>query len=175
MRLKRFYKGLLLSAIALTLVNLGTAQSVLEATVTAEVVDILNVAEINSLNFGRFAPEEEGGEITITPEGVRTSKGTVVLSSGEFNAATFRIHGTPDAVVSVLLPQSSIPLINPVTGKEMLIESWTASDLVSESKSVVLGNGALTLNVGATLIVGTIGENPSGHYSGRYEVVFTYN
>jgi hypothetical protein len=153
----------------------GFAQSVVEATAVAEVVDVLKATEVNSLNFGKFTPEEEGGEITITPNGVRISRGTVILGSGEYNAASFRLYGEPEAVVSLVLPQTSTALINTVTGKQMLVDNWTTNELVNNMMSLVLTNGSVTLNIGATLRVGTIEDNPVGRYSGKYEITFTYN
>ena len=119
----------------------GLAQSVVEATAIAEVVEVLKATEVNSLNFGKFTPVEEGGKIAITPNGVRISRGTVMLGTGEYNAASFRLYSEPEAVVSLVLPQTSTALINTVTGNQILVDNWTTNKLVSKIMSLILQMG----------------------------------
>ncbi len=168
-----------LTVIVLAVINLTTgglyAQSSVEATAIAEVVDVLKASEVHSLNFGKFTPEEQGGEIIITPDGVRRSNGTVSLSGGIFNPASFQLFGQPDAPVSILLPQSTVVLTNSITGKQMEVYDWTIGGGISLMGTVVLTKGSAIMNIGATLKVGTISDNPVGQYSGSYIIIFSYN
>ena len=55
-------------------------QSVVTAQAVAEVIEALTATETSQLNFGKFTPEVQGGLIIVSPEGARSSTGTVVLS-----------------------------------------------------------------------------------------------
>lgn len=150
------------------------AQSVITANMKAEIVESLSAIEGTVLNFGRFSPEETGGEIVISPDGSRRSSGTVILGGGLYNQATFYVTGQPQYNVAVSLPQIPSTLTNLINGKTMQVYRWTSSPSF-DSDITLPSNGALNLNMGATLKVGDLNENPVGPYSGTYMIVFSYN
>lgn len=150
------------------------AQASVTARASAEIITSISALEGAILNFGRFSPEEEGGEVVVSPDGARHSSGTVVLSGGLYNQAIFYITGQPEYNVAISLPTMPTMLTNLVNGKTMQIHKWTSSPSL-ESDITLPTNGALNLNMGATLKVGGLNDNPVGIYSGTYIITFSYN
>lgn len=161
----------LLMAVSL---NNARAQASVSAHATAEVIQALTATETAELNFGRFSPETAGGEVKLTPLGVRSSSGTVALSGGTHNAASFYITGQYDVTVSIKLPTGPAILTNSVSSKTMEVYKWESVPNAGLGVGV-LNNGSLTVNVGATLKVGNMIDNPVGIYTGTYSITFAYN
>lgn len=169
----------LLIASTLTLTTMLLALSVygqvsVTAHASAEVIQALAATEGSALNFGRFSPESTGGEIRLTPDGVRSSTGSVSLSGGLYNPASFNLSGQPDFSIVVNLPVAPVLLTNITNGKTMTVINWESNPSVSSSIKIP-SSGVLTLNVGATLRVGNMVDNPVGMYSGTYVITFSYN
>ena len=152
----------------------AAAQASVNATVTAQVIAALTATETAQLNFGRFSPETEGGLIIITPEGVRTAQGTVILGGGPHNSASFYITGEYDATFSVTLPSGPAILTNILNAKTMQVTNWQ-SNPTPGTASGKLSGGAMTVHVGAVLNVGDMYANPVGIYTGIYAITFSYN
>lgn len=150
------------------------AQASVTAHATAEVVEALTAMEIATLNFGRFSPETSGGEIKLSVDGTRTATGTVNLAGGAYNAAIFYLTGQSNATVTIILPSASAMLTNSANGKTMEVTKWEAFPPAGLGAGV-LSQGLLSLNVGATLKVGSLLNNPVGIYAGTYAVTFSYN
>lgn len=164
--------------VAIILIGVSTGISAQSASVTsyatAEVITALAATETASLNFGRFSPETSGGEIRLTPDGVRVATGSVVLSGGAFNPAIFYLTGQQQSTVTISLPSAPAVLINAATGKTMEVYNWE-SNPPGGLGAGVLTQGWLNLNLGATLKVGSVIDNPVGIYTGTYVVTFSYN
>lgn len=152
----------------------ATAQSSVSAHAVAEVIEALTATESAELNFGRFSPETAGGEVKLTPNGVRSSAGTVVLSGGIHNAASFYITGQYDATLSITLPSSPAILTNVSSAKTMTVSAWESEPPAGIGTGVLAG-GSLAVNIGATLTVGSMNDNPVGIYAGTYSITFAYN
>jgi hypothetical protein len=162
-------------ALLLGLNSLGAiAQASVSAHATAEVIEALTATETSQLNFGRFSPETQGGKVILTPEGVRSTEGTVVLGGGEHNSASFYITGEYDATFSITLPTGSATLTNTVNAKTMLVSDWRSYPAPGIGVGILPG-GATTVRVGAALTVGDMLSNPLGIYVGVYEITFAYN
>jgi len=151
------------------------SQVSINAHASAEVIQALIASETAALNFGRFSPEAAGGEIRLSPEGIRSSTGSVSLGGGLYNPAIFNVSGQPDFNLVVNLPANPILLTNSTNGKTMQIYNWVSIPAISSSGIKIQSSGLLTLNVGATLKVGSMNDNPVGMYNGTYAVTFSYN
>jgi hypothetical protein len=173
--MKKSTLSFILSVIAVFVTSVfAKAQSSVTAHATAEVIQALAATEGSALNFGRFSPESSGGEIRLTPDGVRSSTGSVALSGGLYNPASFYITGQPDFSIVINLPTAPILLTNSVNGKTMTVLNWES--IPSTASSIKIQNsGILNINIGATLRVGNMIDNPVGLYSGTYIVTFSYN
>ncbi len=150
-------------------------QATLTASVYAEVTEILTASETDQLNFGRFAPEDEGGKVIITPEGMRTAQGRVYLAHGDFHSpGRFKVVGIPNANISIELPVGDVMLSNQNSGQYMLVHEWVTMPPASENVKIK-ENGSLEISLGATLTVGPIDKNPVGMYAGTFSLTFAYN
>lgn len=150
------------------------AQASVSAHATAEVILALTATEKAALNFGRFSPETTGGLIILTPDGVRSSSGTIALSGGTHNAASFYITGQYDATVTIIIPSAPAVLTNSVSSKTMEVSNWESFPAAGIGVGVLIGE-SLAVNIGATLKVGNMIDNPVGIYAGTYAITFSYN
>lgn len=150
------------------------AQASVSGYASAEVIQAITATETAALNFGRFSPETAGGEVRLSPDGVRSASGTVALSGGSYNAAIFYLTGQYEAAVTVNLPTAPALLTNKANGKTMQVTNWVSFPAAGLGAGV-LTDGLLALNVGATLKVGNMKDNPAGIYSGTYAITFSYN
>jgi hypothetical protein len=176
---KAISKRLILLSLAVALLfgipaRKAKGQSSLTAHATAEVIEALTATETAELNFGRFSPETAGGIVKLTPKGIRSSAGTVALSGGTHNAASFYITGQYDATVTITLPSTPAILTNSISSKTMEVSNWESFPAAGLGVGV-LTEGKLDVNVGATLTVGNMNDNPVGIYEGTYSITFSYN
>lgn len=141
----------------------------LSATVVAQVKPPrpINVTVTQNLGFGVFYHGALGGSVSITPDGVRSATGDVVLLiSGLYFAAIYRITGPPGTVVSLLNgPDVLLPGSGGGTLSLHIGNSIPASPFV-------LTPGPFLVNVGGTLTVGNSAANPPGSYSGTFNITF---
>ncbi|MFN2314587.1 MAG: DUF4402 domain-containing protein, partial [Bacteroidales bacterium] len=63
--------------------------------ITAQVITTLAAVETSQMNFGRFSPGPQGGELILTPENNISVMGSVWPGSGTHNAASFYVTGDP--------------------------------------------------------------------------------
>jgi len=157
--------------------NLG-AQSGQEFTVTghitAEVIPVFSASESSQMNFGRFSPGPQGGELILTPQSTISVMGSVFAQAGLHNAASFYISGNEDAAFSITLPPSPVLLTNVNNSRTMMVERWV-SHPSSGTGTGMLQNGFQMVYVGANLKVGTLIDNPVGIYTGTYTITFDFN
>jgi hypothetical protein len=150
------------------------AQATVTAQVFAEVIPALTATEIAQLNFGRFSPETQGGAVLVTTDGSRSVTGTVALSGGTHNPATFYITGENGATYSIMLPTGPAILKNTNNSKTMQVTNWISSPAQGIG-SGLLTQGSQEVKIGATLMVGSMEDNPVGIYTGTYAITFGYN
>jgi len=150
------------------------AQTTISAQAFAEVIEAVTATETSQLNFGRFAPNNQGGAIRISPQGDRNAVGSLALGGGTYNPASFYITGQPGSSFSITLPSTPAVLTNVSKAKTMLVSQWESIPPAGIGAGVLEG-GSLAVNVGATLTVGSMDDNPVGIYSGTYSIVFAYN
>jgi hypothetical protein len=150
------------------------AQSSITAQAYAEVIAALTATETSQLNFGRFSPEQQGGQINLSPQGELNASGSLVLAGGTHNPASFNITGQTDASFSISLPSTPAILTNFSNSKTMTVSGWESLPPAGIGAGVLKG-GSLAVNVGATLTVGSMNDNPVGVYSGTYSITFAYN
>ena len=150
------------------------AQASVTAQAFAEVIAALTATETAQLNFGRFSPETQGGKIVLTPDGARTAQGTVVLGGGTHNSASFYITGEYDATFSITLPSGPTVLTNTLNARTMQVSDWQSYPAPGIGVGKLNG-GAMSVQVGAILNVGSMNDNPVGIYAGTYAITFSYN
>jgi hypothetical protein len=142
--------------------------------VIAEIIPIFSASETSQMNFGRFAPGPQGGQIILTPESTVSVLGSVYTGTGIHNAASFYVSGDVDAAYTISLPTSPVVLTHVSSARTMLIIDWNSVP----SPGIATGrlqNGFQVVYVGATLKVGTLIDNPVGIYTGTYNITFDFN
>ena len=142
--------------------------------VFAEIIPVFTASETSQMNFGRFSPGPQGGEITITPQSTVTLVGSIFKGSGVVTAASFYVTGESNATYSISLPSSPVILTNISNARTMKITTWS-SDPQAGIATGYLHNGYQTVYIGATLKVGTLEDNPVGLYTGSFTVTFEFN
>jgi hypothetical protein len=150
------------------------AQTTVEARIFAEILPALTASETAQLNFGRFSPTTQGGQVIMTPDGTRMATGTVVLAQGSHQSARFYVTGEENATYSITLPADPITIINTNNSKSMTVSDWNSSPVQGTGTGLLAG-GAQEVRVGATLTVGNMEDNPVGIYSGTFVIRFDYN
>lgn len=158
----------------ISLISEVKAQASVTATANAEVIEALTSTETAQLNFGRFSPETQGGKIILTPDGIRTAQGTVVLGGGTHNSASFYLTGQYEATFSITLPSGPALLTNIENNKTMEVSDWQSLPAPGIGVGKLTG-GSMTVRVGAVLTVGDVYANPVGIYAGIYAITFAYN
>jgi hypothetical protein len=154
------------------------SQTTLPATATghifAEVIPIFTASETSQMNFGRFSPGPQGGEIILSPESTTSVMGSVYKGPGSTNAASFYVTGDVDAAYTITLPSNPVVITHISDAKTMEVKDWVSvpSPGISAGK---LRNGFQEVYVGATLKVGTLEDNPVGIYTGSYTITFDFN
>lgn len=140
----------------------------------AEIVPIYTASETAQLNFGRFSPGVQGGEIILSPQSTMSVLGSIYKGSGSHNAASFYVTGDIDAAYTITLPASPVILKHMSSSKTMIVEDWVSTPAPGIGAGM-LQNGFQIVNVGATLKVGTLNDNPVGIYTGSYTIKFDFN
>jgi hypothetical protein len=142
--------------------------------VTAEVISVFAASETSQMNFGRFSPGPQGGEIILTPQSTISILGSIFKGVGTHNAASFYVTGDADAAYTITLPSDPVVLTHISNAKTMKIEKWISIPATGTGAGK-LQDGYQTVYVGATLKVGTLYDNPVGLYTGTYTITFDFN
>jgi hypothetical protein len=142
--------------------------------VLAEIIPIFTASETSQMNFGRFSPGPQGGEIILTPQSTISILGSIYKGPGTQNAASFYVTGDVDAAYTITLPTSPVVLTHMTDAKTMQVKDWVSipSPGIGAGK---LNSGFQVVTVGATLKVGTLFDNPVGIYIGSYTITFDFN
>jgi hypothetical protein len=165
---------LLLLLVVVSVSSMAYSQASVSAQAFAEVISALTATETSQLNFGKFSPEVQGGQVVVTPDGVRSTNGSVILSGGIANSGIFYITGAPEAAFSIQLPTGPAVLVHQNSSKTMLVSNWVSYPQAGNGTGVLV-NGQSFVYLGATLNVGSMIDNPVGMYSGAFNLTFAYN
>lgn len=142
--------------------------------IMAEIIPVFSATETSQMNFGRFAPGPEGGEIILTPESTVSVLGSVYAGAGTCNAASFYVSGDNDVAFSITLPAGPITLTHTSSPRTMHVTDWISNPPAGAGTGM-LYDGFQVVYVGATLMVGSLADNPVGIYTGTYDITFDFN
>ena len=130
----------------------------------------LSLLNTRGIAFGAFAAST-GGTVTVSPVGVRSAAGAVVLiSAGDGEAAQFTISGDPEFAYSISLPSDGSVALSDGKGHSMDINGFTSHPALSGQLNA---GGSQALAIGATLHVGS--KQPAGNYSGSFFITVNYD
>lgn len=142
--------------------------------VFAEIIPVFSAGENSQLNFGRFSPGPQGGKIILTPQSTLSVQGSIILGTGSHNAGSFYVTGDNNASYSISLPSEPVFIKHNASERSMVLEDWNSWPPPGNGTGL-LQNGFQVVNVGATLKIGTIADNPVGVYTGFYTITFGFN
>lgn len=149
------------------------AQATVSAQAFAEVIEALAASEDEPLHFGRFTPGSNGGSVIISPDGLRTVRGTVMPAGGVYSPGRFLVTGEPGASFTISLPGEETVLVHQQSGNTMQVTGWISDPPPGDAAN--LADGSRVVSIGATLNVGNMEENPVGMYAGTFVLTFAYN
>lgn len=131
----------------------------------------ISVYSLQNLKFGAFTQGALGGSVIMSPEGVRTATGDVILLNMgvPYNQSIFEVEGIVGTVVSILNGPNAV--LTGSNGGSMTMEIGTASP-TSPFYHMIQPPGRTQVNIGGTLIVGTPASNPPGTYTGTFFITF---
>ena len=131
----------------------------------------ISVYTIQNLNFGAFTQGNNGGTITIAPNGTRSATGSVIpLNLGkQFFQADFEVEGPIGAVVSILNgPDVTLTGSNGGTMTLRLSTSFPVSPFAIQ----VQPPRRTLVSFGGTLTVGSPLVTIPGVYTGIFSITF---
>jgi hypothetical protein len=166
--------GIILSLSEIDIIAQSTAQTSVSGHITAEVISVFSANENSQMNFGRFSPGPQGGQIIVSPENSVYVLGSIFTGTGIHNAASFYLTGDNDAAYSITLPKTPVILTNTLSDKKMMVADWISVPS-PVTGAIKLKDGAQYVYVGATLKVGTLNDNPVGIYTGSYAITFDFD
>ena len=130
----------------------------------------LEITETQQLSFGVFTLSGAGGTVIIYSDGSRGATGSVIplLLNPVHSTARFELVANPGTIISLMgWPAST--LSNGTQTMSFVIDSTLP--VLPYVINTIPPNGN-TLNLGGTLTVGSLLANPSGSYSGTYNITF---
>lgn len=133
----------------------------------------LRIDVVQDISFGSFYAGANGGKITITPEGIRATTGTIVpLATSTETPAIFEVRSLTlfPRRVHIVFP-ASVYLTRSGGSERMIVTNFKSN---KPSDSFWASLLTQTVNVGATLNVQGPSANPPGKYTGTFSVIFAY-
>jgi hypothetical protein len=130
----------------------------------------LQVYSMQELSFGAFSTGASGGTVVISPSGIRSSTGSVILLGGGFYPAIFDIRLVPGRMVQIVLGASA--QLDRLGGGGYMTMQIGPTD---KGSSFVTSGGHPFRNpvaFGGTLYVGSDAANPPGQYQGYFNITF---
>ena len=118
-----------------------------------------------TLSFGAFTHGAVGGTVTISPAGIRSSGGDVILLGLGYPYSTtlYEIIANPGTIVSVL---NGPDVVLPGSNGGSITVTIGASDPASPFVITTTPPLPTYLNIGGTITIGNSAANPAGDYSG---------
>lgn len=130
---------------------------------------VMTISNTSGLAFGKFVAGT-GGSVTVSPAGVRSAGGGVVLvPSGAGAAAQFAVSGDANLSYVISLPGNGVVSLTSGSNS-MAVNNFTSSPNLAGTLGA---GGTQALSVGATLSVGS--NQASGSYAGAFDVTVNYN
>jgi Domain of unknown function (DUF4402) len=141
------------------------------------VVTPLSFIQIEDMEFGSIIPGNVAGTVTLSPSGVRTATGGIVLVGNGQQAARFAGRGTFLQRVRIRITPNNIILTGP--GPSMTVNNVTIDPQGTllqvgggPNYRILPLNGIFWFNVGGRLNVGA--NQPAGFYSGTFNATLDY-
>lgn len=128
------------------------------------------VITLQDISFGAFFQGSSGGTVTVYPDGTRLVSGDIIeanISGFSYCPAIFEVEADPGTLISILKgSDTSMPSSN---GGSISLQ---VGDSDISFPIIVPPSGRIQVSMGGILTVGNTQANPSGDYTGSFEVTF---
>lgn len=134
---------------------------------------LVSVYPTQGLSFGAFTTGSVGGTVSVSPAGLRSSSGSVLLLNYGFTyySAIIEIDAPTGTIITVANgPNVSLTGSN---GGTMTLKLGATSP-VSPFTTTAVSPSRTVVNIGGTLTVGPPISTPPGSYSGTFDVYVNY-
>jgi hypothetical protein len=139
------------------------AQESATANAAADIVSPLEISSQQDLNFGKVS-NNVAGTVVVATDGAATGLSQICTTTPA--AATFDVTAASGFAYSVTLPSSAI--------LKSGTDEITVDNFTDNAGATPQGTGSSqTIGVGATLNVDA--SQPTGNYTGTFDVTVTYN
>lgn len=131
----------------------------------------ISVYTIQNMHYGAFTQGPIGGSVILSPTGIRTATGDVVLLNlgTSYMEAIFEIEGIVGTSVSIMNgPNATLTGSN---GGSMSMTIGLSSPN-SPFFNLIQPPGRTPVHIGGTLNIGVPASNPPGTYSGTFYITF---
>lgn len=129
---------------------------------------VVTVSTLQHLSFGTFIQNGNYGTVTITPQGSRSSNGSIILPTvfSIVTPALFEVEALPGTLITINNgPDSQLVGSNGGFLTLQVGESSTGTTFITSGSHT-------DVFIGGTLLVGSVLANPPGEYSGSFQVTF---
>ena len=131
----------------------------------------MSVTLFQDISFGAIIQGNNGGSVTIFPDGSRTVSGDIfAIDLGvQYSPAIFEVEATPGTLVTIVFGPDTYLTGN--NGGSMSLHIGT-SDPLSPFINTLQPPGRTQVCIGGTLTVGNPLANSAGDYAGLFSVIF---
>jgi hypothetical protein len=149
-------------------------QSSTTAYVFARVFPAITSVKTSDMNLGHFYSGSFDGQLINKPDGILSVRGSIEKGGDIYYSTSFDVSGNSHTAFAISIPKSSITVTNKSVAKSMIISNWKTVSSPAPGEGG-LSSGYKTINLDATLKLGSANDNPVGLYSGYYTVTFGFN
>ena len=144
------------------------------ANVYAKIITAVTSVKTSYMNFGHFYPGSYNGQVINKPDGILSVKGSIEKGGDIHYSTSFDVSGDGNTAFAISFPKSPILLTNKSVAKTITVSNWKSGSLPASGDGK-LPSGYKTVNLDATLNLGSPKDNPFGYYSGFYTITFGFN
>jgi hypothetical protein len=150
-----------------------------QADARAVLVRRFSFFRVQEMSFGGIIPGPTAGVVRVSPDGVRTSTGGVILSGSDHQPAQFAGMGLYNQQVRIRMGSNTIQLTGP--GAPMTVSQWeigstpTTQVLTTSWRTFRLGSPTGTFNFPIGARVNVSANQAPGSYSGTFSIMLEYN
>jgi spore coat protein U-like protein len=153
-------------------------------TVRVSVATSTTLSKTGDLHFGSITPSGTAGTVTVSPAGVRTSNGGVILAGGSPTAASFSGQGSRNQQIRITFDILGATLNRTIGGASMTANNFIAQGLLANGLAplgssgtgqrfrIAATSGAFSFTVGARLNVSA--NQAPGAYVGTFDVTVDF-
>mgnify|MGYP001768292545 CR=1 FL=1 len=125
---------------------------------------------VQNMAFGAFAPGVSGGTVSLTPQGMRYSTGSIILVDFGYlyYPAIIELSGNPGTILHLVNgPDATLTGSNGGYLTMTIGQSLPGDPIILNADPPAVNQ----VRIGGTLTVGSIGANPAGFYTGSFSVM----